>query len=178
MPWPEQNNFYFAACYVCLEYEEILIQKLIKYFKYNYLENLSTILVSILNRQLQKMALPNNTIITNIPLHIKKKRQRGFDQTEILAKQLATKSSLVYYPLLKRIRKTKTQAQLSKLQREKNVAGVFESNKKIVEKLSTQQLNVVLIDDIATTGSTLNQAAKILKQTGFNKIICLVLAKN
>ncbi|PIR06842.1 MAG: hypothetical protein COV55_01930 [Candidatus Komeilibacteria bacterium CG11_big_fil_rev_8_21_14_0_20_36_20] len=177
-PWTNPSYFYFQRCYVCLSYEDPLIEKLIKNFKYHYLENLSQVLITILQKQIQKIDLHPNTIIVNVPLHPRKKRQRGFDQTEILAKGLAKKLNLTYYPLLQRIKTTKTQAQLTKEQRQKNVAGVFKINKKIPQQLQHQQPEIILIDDVATTGATLNQAAKVLKKAGFEQITCAVLAKN
>ncbi|MFA5126903.1 MAG: phosphoribosyltransferase family protein [Patescibacteria group bacterium] len=176
-PWPEEN-FHFTACYVCLDYHQRLVQKLIKHFKYKYLESLASILAMALFARLQKINLPSNTIITNIPLHPRKARQRGFDQTQILAMALAKKTNLVYWPLLSRKKYTKTQAQLNKKQRQTNVADAFVINKKIPNLANISKNNIILIDDVATTGATLDQAAKILKQVGFKQIICLVLAKN
>ena len=92
-----------------------------------------------------------------------------------MAKKLAKKLDLKYSPLLKRIKQTKTQAQLSKTARQKNVKGVFEA---LSTDLTHDAPSIVLIDDIATTGSTLNQAALALKNIGHQKIICLVIAKN
>ncbi len=172
-PWDKENNFSFNACYVCLDYDNNLVKKLIKYYKYNYLENLADFLTNILARQARKLHLPANTIITNIPLHKHKRKQRGFDQTEILAKKLAKQLNLEYQPLLKRVKKTKIQAQLSKQDRLKNIQGAF-----VLKKQISTTNTILLLDDIATTGATLNQASTILKQAGFSNIICLVLAKN
>ena len=179
--WENQADFYFDHCYVCLDYHQDLVKNLIKTFKYNYLQNINKILVDVLTKQSQQLNLQANTIITNIPLHSRKKRQRGFDQTYLLAKGLAQNLNLQYQPLLKRVKKTKTQAQLSKKQRQENVSQAFVINK--VNKAAGAQSapadnTIILIDDIATTGATLNQAAKVLKDNGFSNIIALVLAKN
>ncbi len=169
--WPE-NDLYFEECLVCCDYQSQIVQKILKQYKYSYLENMADFLVTILEKQARRAGLAQNTIISNVPLHNKKKKQRGFDQTEILAKKLAKRLDLKYSPLLKRIKQTKTQAQLSKIDRQKNVKGVFEA-------LGTSDTRpVLLIDDIATTGSTLNQASLALKNIGYKKIICLVIAKN
>src|SRR5690606_9287540 len=111
--------------------------------------------------------------ITNLPLHQKKIRQRGFDQTQILAKELAKKLNKKYLPILQRIRYTKAQAQLDKNARAKNIANAFR-----VTIPASDQKSILLIDDVVTTGSTLNEAAKVLAKAGYNKIICLVIAKN
>ncbi len=172
-PWPEQINFSFDHCYVCLSYSDPLIEKLIKNFKYHYLKNLSFILADILTRQIARLNLPE-AIITNIPLHIRKKKKRGFDQTEILAKLVAKNLNWPYQPLLKRIKNTATQAELAKADRKENVQNAFALNTDYDLKNKT----IILIDDVATTGSTLNEAARILKIKQPNKILAIVLAKN
>lgn len=167
--WPDQNNL---VCYICCDYQNKLVQQLIKNYKYNYLQNMADTLVSILEKQARRLALPNNTIITNTPLHKRKLKQRGFDQTDLLAKKLARKLNLQYTPLLKRIRHTKAQAQLDKKSRAKNLQNAF------VATPQNQKNTVLLIDDVTTTGATLDAAAQALKQAGFDRIICLVIAKN
>jgi ComF family protein len=171
--WDHQDDFYFDSCLVCLDYHNPLTQNLIKTFKYQYLQNINKILVNILAQQLAKLNL-ENIIITNIPLHKKKKRQRGFDQTEVLAKNLSKKINVPYLNLLKRNKFTKAQAQLSKAERQKNVSDAF-----VVNNINFEtNKSIILIDDVATTGATLNQAAKVLRDNGFDKIIALTLAKN
>ncbi|MBT4349673.1 ComF family protein [bacterium] len=176
--WNNQDDFYFDRCLVCLDYHNPLTQNLIKTFKYQYLQNINKILVDILAEQLAKLPSTSlrteNIIITNIPLHKKKKRQRGFDQTEVLAQALAKKINVPYLAILKRDKFTKAQAQLSKAERQKNVSDAFVVNNINFKTNKT----IILIDDVATTGATLNQAAKVLKDNGFDKIIALTLAKN
>ena len=175
--WDKQADFYFEHCYVCLDYHQDLVKNLIKNFKYHYLQNINNILVDVLVKQAKQLNLSTDTIITNIPLHPRKKKQRGFDQTYLLAQGVAQKLNLDYSPLLKRIKKTKTQAQLSKQERQENVSQAFVINRS-GGCPSGDRRTIILIDDIATTGATLNQAAKVLKENGFEDIIALVLAKN
>jgi len=177
-PWDKGNVFYFSACYVCLDYQNPIVEKLIKHFKYRYLTNLSDSLVQMLAEQAEKINLPTNTIITNIPLHSRKYRERGFDQTQLLAEKLAITLGLPYQPLLTRIKKTRVQAKLSKVERQQNVHSAFALNKNFVQFLPPEVPTILLIDDVATTGATLSEAARVLKDQGFTRIICLVLAKN
>lgn len=174
--WPDKSDFYFSECHAACDYQNPLVQKLLKNFKYGYLENLADCLTDILERQARRLGLPQNTIITNIALHDKKRKQRGFDQTAVLAKILARRLNLQYAPLLKRLKYTQTQAKLNKQARQKNVKDAFIFNKKFDRNFAGQ--TVLLIDDVTTTGSTLDAAAKALKNAGFGRIICLVLAKN
>ncbi|MDD5749658.1 MAG: hypothetical protein PHO91_02620 [Patescibacteria group bacterium] len=179
-PWPEEK-YCFDACYICLAYENKLVEKLIKNYKYKYLENLADTLADILYQQVQKIPLDQGVIISNVPLHSRKKKKRGFDQTELLAKKLAQKMSLKYQSLLVRQKNTQTQAELSKDKRQKNMANAFGllNSKKIKIYLEKEKIKtIILIDDIATTGSTFNEASKTISQKFDQKIICLALAKN
>lgn len=175
-PWPEEN-FFFDECHVCLDYHNPLIKKLIKKYKYGFFDNLAEPIADLYIQKIKKLKLSNDYILCNTPLHPSKKRKRGFDQTEILAKKISSKTNLNYYDLLVRAKRTKTQAQLDKLARQKNVNQAFIINKNIDLNLIKGQ-KIVLIDDIATTGATLNEAALVLKKAGFSQIIGLALAKN
>jgi competence protein ComFC len=170
--WSDKPQTSFEACYICCDYHDELLQKLIKSYKYNYLQNMADVLVTILEKQARRLALPRNTIITNVPLHKRKLKQRGFDQTDILAKKLAKKLDLTYTPLLKRIKHTKAQAQLDKQARSKNLDNAFVAIKQ------NQKNTVLLIDDVTTTGATLDAAAQALKTAGIARVICLTIAKN
>jgi len=175
-PWPEES-FVFDECHICLDYHDVVVKKVIKKYKYSYFENLAEPISKIYIKKIQQLDLADNFILANIPLHKSKKKKRGFDQTELIAKKISDNLQIPYFNLLQRQRSTKTQARLNKEQRQKNMAQAFEINEKIDYK-SLLTKPIVLIDDIATTGTTLNEAAKVLKQAGFRQIICLALAKN
>ncbi|MBU1202867.1 hypothetical protein KKH39_02400 [Patescibacteria group bacterium] len=175
--WPDQTDFYFDACYICCQYQNKTVQKILKKYKYSYLEHMANLLTDILEKQSRRLNLPNNTIICNVPLHNKKRKIRGFDQTELVAKKLAQRLDKPYYPLLKRVKHTKAQAQLDKKSREQNVNNAFRLSKTALG-FSQNCPSILLIDDVVTTGSTLNQAARTLKSHGWQNISCLVIAKN
>lgn len=175
--WTQINNdFIFSKCYVCLDYHQSLTKNLIKNFKYQYLEILQKPLTEILKKKILQLNLNTDLVITNVPLHIKKKKKRGFDQTEILAQNLSQQINFPYYSLLNRCKNTKAQAQLEKNERIKNLHSAF------IAKDETKNLaknkTIILIDDVATTGTTLNEAAKALISLEPKEIIALVLAKN
>ena len=175
--WPDKKDFHFDACYICCDYKNKLVQKIIKNYKYGYLENMADLLVDILEKQSRRLNLPKDIIISNVPLHKRKQKIRGFDQTAILAKKLSERLELAYNPLLKRTKHTQAQAQLSKTERQKNMADAFE----ILEaapSCARRLTSILMIDDVTTTGSTLDQAAKTLKQAGWENIYCLAIAKN
>ena len=175
-PWLEES-FLFDQCHICLDYHNPVVKKLIKKYKYGYFDNLAETIATIYVKKITSLNLNNNFIICNVPLHIRKKKKRGFDQTELIAKKISVSTQIPYFDLLSRQRFTKAQAELDKEQRQKNMAQAFAINKKINSRELISH-PVLLIDDIATTGTTLNEASRALKKAGFQQIICLALAKN
>lgn len=109
--------------------------------------------------------------IVPIPLHRKRLETRGYNQAEIIAEALAKRTGLpVRKKLLKRKRNTKPQKDLSPGERQKNIKGAFSVNGDPGEE------NILLIDDIYTTGATIDEAAGTLKRAGAKKIYFLVVA--
>jgi len=95
-----------------------------------------------------------------------------------LAKKLAKRLNRPYSPLLIRTKNNPPQAKLNKIARQKNVLDIFEINQKTVPLQMRHCSQILLIDDVTSTGATLNQAAKVLTKNNYSNIICLVLAKN
>ena len=111
-------------------------------------------------------------LLLPVPLHWWKKRQRGFNQTEILAKQLGRSWNLsVADDAIKRRRFTKAQKELLLKERQKNLRGAFELSKgrEVVGK------TIIIIDDIYTTGTTIDEMAAVLLAAGAKKIYFLTL---
>ena len=106
-----------------------------------------------------------------IPMHPKKRAARGYDQAVLLARSLARISGLpVSEHLLIRTRLTKSSKKLSRSERRKNLRGVFSIHPEAVIPES-----VILVDDIYTTGTTMDEAAFTLKMAGVNRIFFLTL---
>lgn len=107
--------------------------------------------------------------IVPIPLHRTRKRQRGYNQAELLAKEIGRQMQVpVYANLLKRVRKTKAQKNLNDAERKNNLKKAFKTQENNV------QLNhILLVDDIYTTGSTMNEAATELQKAGIEQIYCI-----
>jgi len=117
--------------------------------------------------------LSEKPLITFIPMFSKKERKRGFNQSELMARALGKITGLETVSLLKKIKETESQTKLKKEERLKNIEGAF--------SLKTDSLkppkNLILVDDIWTTGATMKEGAKILKQSGAKKIWGFVLAR-
>jgi competence protein ComFC len=155
------------------EYDEP-IPALIKHFKYGKLYPLEFFLSALVVAYLKRVELPvEKYIVCPIPLHFFKERRRGFNQSAALAKRITDYFGTQYEQLLTRTKATKPQAKLSIEKRKKNMEGSFACYKR---KL-VQNKNIILVDDVATTGATLREACRALKAAGAHQIICLVVSK-
>ncbi|PIR96498.1 MAG: hypothetical protein COT92_00740 [Candidatus Doudnabacteria bacterium CG10_big_fil_rev_8_21_14_0_10_42_18] len=128
-------------------------------------------------------------MVIPLPLHKRRLRWRGFNQSEVLAKTVSDVLLIPYDDLLIRGKPTKTQKDLKKEQRIKNVKDAFKI--KFPPKIggvagqesgqggiTIKDKNVILIDDVVTTGSTLLEAAKVLKRSGAKEVWCLTVARD
>ena len=117
--------------------------------------------------------LSEKPLITFIPMFSKKERKRGFNQSELIARALGKMTGLETVSLLEKIKETESQTGLKKEKRLKNIEGAF--------SLKTDSLklpeNLILVDDVWTTGATMKEGSKILKQSGAKKIWGFVLAR-
>lgn len=116
----------------------------------------------------------NHDMILPVPLHISRLRRRGFNQSLLLARALAKRRSLPIQPsLLVRTRATSPQVGLSELERRRNTAGAFA----VPEPGKVRDRSVLLIDDVYTTGATLNECARTLRRAGAGQVDVLVLLR-
>lgn len=121
----------------------------------------------------QQFALshPENGVITFVPMHRNDIVLRGYNQSEIIAEEFGKSTKFKVRKLLKKIKLTENQKNLNSFQRKSNLEGAFCSvTKKIEYPL------VYLVDDICTTGSTLNECKKTLLLAGVQKVILITLA--
>lgn len=168
----QYKDKYFNSHTYLFRYEEGIRDRLLKYkFRdYSYLYKFfSEIIVNNCN-------LENNyDIILPVPIHKKRKQTRGYNQSELIAKEVAINSNLEYSKnvLIKTIN-TVPQSTLNQHQREKNVLGIY----KVINSQIIKNKNILLIDDIYTTGSTVNECSKVLKQNGAKLVDVLTIAKD
>ena len=112
-----------------------------------------------------------------VPLFHTKFRWRGFNQADLLGRELARRVSCAYLPgILRRLRPTATQTALDARARRKNVAGAFESPA-VMHPLVFGR-NILLIDDVMTTGSTVSECAAALKANGAAKVFVASIARD
>ncbi len=177
---PEKIRYqdYLDQVHVSSFYANHILARLIDLYKFHYQEQLGKILSQITINYLKKNKLSttlNDFIIIPLPLHRRRYLERGFNQSQILAQFIGQYLNIpVVADVLIRTKYTKHQTKLNMPKRLKNITGVFTTNNK--QKIIGKK--ILLIDDVVTTGVSLNEAAKILRQNGAIKVIGLVLAKN
>lgn len=158
----------FDAAYSFGSYEGELRQ-LIHLFKYGRIQTLARPLGKLL-----LIALPREKsfdLIVPMPLHWTKRWQRGFNQSELLAREVSRRWNVPLRRLVRRIRFTAAQAGLTNAKRRDNVAGAFRARNGAAGK------RVLLIDDVMTTGATAGACALALKRAGAAHVTLLTLAR-
>jgi ComF family protein len=112
-------------------------------------------------------------LILPVPLHILKKAERGFNQSYFIAKGFSKKLGLeLKSGVIKRIKFTETQTHLNSIDRKANIRDAF----KLKNRKTIKNKNIILVDDVVTTGSTINECARILKEGGASKVFALSIA--
>ena len=157
-------------------YDDLVVQRLIWRLKYKRVRTAATPLASIIIANLQQLNLDlNQYLITPIPLHPSRQRNRGFNQANLIASIIGNYfNQPVHNSILKRSRQTEYQAQLkSHRERFSNLENAFQ----VIDAKSVQGRNILLVDDVSTSGATLQAAAQSLKKAGAHKIISVVAAK-
>jgi ComF family protein len=194
-----QRHFFLDGIWVAADYKNEILANLIKIFKYHSAREIKDILGRLLLSCLHNLLInqtflidfvtkqktskrnlpmiladwPTNILLIPIPLHRRRQRRRGFNQAALLAEIISKKFSLPFSEnQLIRIKHRKPQAKLKKIARQKNIQNCFRWQGE-----NLNQTNIILIDDVTTTGATLNEAAKTLKQAGAGEVWGLVIAK-
>lgn len=174
---------YEGICHDCLHYGHVFRQNvstfeyddamkgLIARFKYFKERHLAAFFAEYMAISLEDMKWPIDVIVP-VPLHKSKLDERGYNQAELLARELSYRFDIFMTKALRRIRNTPTQTALHREERINNVKGAF----KIMYKETVMGKNVLLIDDILTTGATLDECARVLKDSGANEVYAGTIA--
>jgi len=160
----------FDAVY-CFGSFEGPLRELIHLFKYAGMKALA----KPLGAQLAA-ALPRDQrfdVVVPMPLHWKRRWQRGFNQSELLARFTARRCGVPMINAVRRVRATRNQAGLSNAKRRGNVSGAFG----VAKPDAIAGRRVLLIDDVMTTGATASACARVLKRAGATSVAVLTLAR-
>lgn len=153
----------------CAEYEQKIVQDLIHDLKYNGIRDASVPLAELLMDTIRPMLQPGDVLVA-IPLHARRERKRGFNQSELLAKQLSAMTSVPLAHVLHRVRNTKPQVECDADERRTNLKEAFTAD-------STEAKRIILVDDVSTTGTTFVEAAKALRKVTAVPILGLAVAR-
>lgn len=157
------------------DYNDELIKRTIWLLKYRGIKHLAEPLAELIHKRAKARIKIANAIIIPIPLSKRRLWERGFNQSELIARRLSDKMSVrmennVLY------KKFHTQSQVSIKDREKRLINLKDSfaikNSEIIK-----DKNIILIDDVCTTGATLSEAKRVLKNAGAKKIISVAVAR-
>ena len=143
------------------------IKAAIRTYKYRFVSTLSVPLGDVVADA--ALLLPPFDAIVPVPLHPSRLRWRGFDQSQLLAERVALRSGKPIVRGIERTRPTETQASLGWSDRLQNVSGAFTANVQLPP-------NIVLIDDVATTGATLRACAEAARHGGAISVSAAVIA--
>lgn len=169
---PHLPRFHFTAAFSCLAYEGRLLEWLHQ-FKYHRQFYFSKLFAKWLaGFDLDWRALD---FLVPVPLYWFKHLRRGFNPSHLLAYRLGQTLDRSVLPCLKKRKATPPQTELSRAERLKNVQGSFavltRAQSRIVDK------SLLLVDDVLTTGATVNECARVLKKAGAKQVSVLTLAR-
>ncbi|HHE67490.1 MAG TPA: ComF family protein [Candidatus Parcubacteria bacterium] len=177
-----QKNKSLDSLFAAASYQNPLLKRAIFLLKYKpFVKELAKPLSFLIIKHFQLLDYPpsflrnkNGFVLIAVPLSKKKLKKRGFNQSEEIAKELSRFLEIpLYNKVLLKTRETLSQTGLNKEERIKNVEGAFLVQNK--EKIENKK--VLLVDDVFTTGATMEECAKVLKKAGAERVIGVALAR-
>lgn len=163
-----------AAAYGAYDAE---LRELIHLLKYERVTPAAYVLGSMMANAIGKLPISGPVLVVPVPLHSSKKRQRGFNQAELIARQAMRRSILsngkLAADILARVRPTESQIGLTRPQRTGNIRGAFQ----VVHPSKVAGQTILLVDDVLTTGTTASECARVLKKAGAQKVWVATVAR-
>ncbi len=159
-------------CVSAVAYDGVFSRAILK-FKFDgkkqYAPQLAAMIAHAIKRNYSDV---NFDFITYVPLHQKRFKSRGYNQSELLSKELSDFLEIPLLTVLKKTRNNQPQHKLNASKRKENVKGAYRA----IDKTLIQNKTILLIDDIITTGSTLGECAEILDSNNAKAIYCATFA--
>lgn len=156
-----------------LRYKDSTVKKLVELFKYHGIKDISQVAGKVMAQEIQNQSLTDyfsDFILVPIPLHPKRLKWRGYNQSELMATEIAKNLNMkIDTSLLSKTKHSTAQAKLNKRERKENLIDAFAVNQ------SCQGKKILIIDDVATTRSTLIQAASEFKKAQAVEVWALTL---
>ena len=169
------NEYYFQNHLYIFVYQGMIRKMMINYKFHDKSYLYRTIIHFLLRNEKFFQTFQSYDTIIAVPISKKRKKQRGYNQSELIAQAIAKKASIEYNnQCLMKTKNIIEQSKLNKEERQKNIQGVYQLQKG--ERLTNKR--ILLVDDIYTTGSTVNECSRILKLAQPTKIDVLTIAKD
>ncbi len=169
----DHKHHYFNRAIAVVKYEED-VKKLIYRFKYSGHTYLARTMGTMMAHKLMQEGIPID-IILPVPLYIGKEKERGFNQATLLSKYISKEANIpLELDVLIRIKNTKVMHTLNKRQRQENVRDAF----KVTKEGVILNKHILLVDDIFTTGSTVNACSNLLLSFGAETVTVLTFARD
>ncbi len=171
----ENTSFLDDHCALGFFGENNLLGKLISLYKYTFVRSTLPIFEELIKSFFEKNKKYFEMIdfIVPVPLHRRRLAQRGFNQSEELAQLLSQELKVPVQNILIRKKETKQQAKLEKIGRIKNVKNAFV----LLKNFDVEKKNILLLDDVFTTGLTLDECARVFKEHGARTVKGFTLAR-
>ncbi|MEK7540520.1 MAG: ComF family protein [Patescibacteria group bacterium] len=157
-------------------YKAVFIQRLIQRWKFEGDTTTAETIAQLLSPEFSRWLNQKPATLVPIPLHERKFRERGFNQTEDLAKAINQELGISWLPLLQRTIYTQPQKSVAEEEKRANVEDAFQVDQRFLLEVDKTS-RVIILDDIFTTGSTINAAAQTLRAAGFRSVSALVVAR-
>lgn len=172
--YPNKKNNFIDEHFYLFSYTEIIREKILQY-KFNDKAYLSdTFFEFFVNNEKLYRFLKKYDIIGAVPISKSRKRERGYNQSELIARKIAKTLLIPFENVLIKTKNNSPQSNLNKKQRLENVKNVY----KVQNEQRIKEQNILLFDDIYTTGATANECARMLKQAGSKNVGILTIAKD
>ena len=151
------------------------LRELIHLLKYERVLPAARALGRMLSQAVAKLDLPSPFLVIPVPLHSAKRRQRGFNQAELIAREASKGLSHaeVAAKVLARVRATASQIGLTRSQRIENMRGAF----RVVHPNKVSGRSILLVDDVLTTGTTASECARVLRKAGAKQVLVATVAR-
>lgn len=169
----QDKSIFIDEHFYLFSYEEPIREKILQYKFEDKAYLASTIYEFFMNNEKLYGFLKKYDIMIPIPISSSRKRERGYNQSELLARKINRMASIpIEMQVLKKVKHNQPQSSLNRQQRKQNVKNVY----KVQNELKIQNKKILLFDDIYTTGSTANECARILKGAGSLTVGILTIA--
>ena len=166
-----ERKVYIDKNICCFDYEDA-VRKLMSGYKFRGYKRIA----KVFNLLFVKFGIdvPKADVITCVPMTPKKIWKRGYNQSEIFAKELSKQYRIKYLKLLAESKKALAQHDLNITERFFNILGRYT----VLKKSRISGKSIILVDDIFTTGATINECARVLKEAGADKVFSIIIARS